>query len=43
MKKYFLILLVIASIWVATPWSLVGLPQLDTQIGDYKLGLDLHG
>lgn len=43
MKKYFLFLLVILSIWVATPWSLVGLPQLDRKIGDYKLGLDLHG
>jgi len=43
MKKYFLILLVIIATWVAMPWSLVGLPQLDTKIGDYKLGLDLHG
>lgn len=43
MKKYFLFLLVLVSIWAATPWSLVGLPQLDAKIGDYKLGLDLHG
>ncbi|MEI6711022.1 MAG: hypothetical protein WCK88_01960 [bacterium] len=43
MKKYFLFLLVIVSIWAATPWSLVGLPRLDAKIGDYKLGLDLHG
>ncbi len=43
MKKYFLFILVILSIWAATPWSLVGLPQLDRKIGDYKLGLDLHG
>ncbi len=43
MKKYFLILLTLLSIWIATPWALVGLPQLDAKIGDYKLGLDLHG
>jgi preprotein translocase subunit SecD len=43
MKKYFLILLTLLSIWVATPWSLVGLPQLDEKLGEYKLGLDLHG
>jgi len=43
MKKYFLILLVVLSTWVAVPWSTIGLPQLDVKIGDYKLGLDLHG
>jgi len=43
MKKVLLFLLVVGSIWAAMPWSLVGLPQLDKQIGTYKLGLDLHG
>lgn len=43
MKKFLLFLLVIVSIWAAMPWSLVGLPQLDSKIGAYKLGLDLHG
>lgn len=31
------------SIWAATPWSNIGLPVLDKYLGDYKLGLDLHG
>lgn len=43
MKKYFLLLLTLLSIWIAVPWTSAGLPQLDAKIGQYKLGLDLHG
>lgn len=43
MKKIFLFLLIIVSIWASVPWSNVGIPALDKWLGDYKLGLDLHG
>jgi preprotein translocase subunit SecD len=43
MKKLLLFLIIILSVWAATPWSSIGLEKLDTYLGDYKLGLDLHG
>jgi preprotein translocase subunit SecD len=43
MKKLIITLLILTSFWAAVPWTSVGLPQLDTKLGDYKLGLDLHG
>lgn len=43
MKKIGLFLVIILSLWAAIPWSKVWLPVLDTYLGDYKLGLDLHG
>ena len=43
MKKIWLFLVIVLSIWAATPWSNIGLPVLDKYLGDYKLGLDLHG
>lgn len=43
MKKILVSLLIIVAAWAAIPWSSVGLPQLDANLGDYKLGLDLHG
>lgn len=43
MKKVFITLFVIISFWAAIPWTYFGLPQLDHVLGDYKLGLDLHG
>lgn len=43
MKKFLLFLVIIVSVWATVPWSSVGLPALDKWLGDYKLGLDLHG
>lgn len=43
MKKFLLFLLIIVSIWASVPWSNIGVPALDKWLGDYKLGLDLHG
>lgn len=43
MKKIILFVVVLVSFWVAIPWASLGLPALDRKLGDYKLGLDLHG
>ena len=43
MKKIILFAVVLVSFWVAIPWTSLGLPALDRKVGDYKLGLDLHG
>lgn len=43
MKKIILFVVVLVSFWVAIPWTSLGLPSLDRKVGDYKLGLDLHG
>ncbi len=43
MKKIILWIIVIASFLIAIPWSLLGFPGIDEKIGEYKLGLDLHG
>lgn len=43
MKKIILFAVVVVSFWVAIPWTSLGLPALDRKVGDYKLGLDLHG
>ncbi len=43
MKKIGLFVIIIVAFWAAIPWKYVGLEALDTYLGDYKLGLDLHG
>ncbi len=43
MKKIIITLFILITTWAAIPWSYFGLPALDARLGDYKLGLDLHG
>ncbi len=43
MKKVLITLVILIFTWAAIPWSSIGLPLLDSKLGGYKLGLDLHG
>ena len=43
MKNALVAIIILVSTLAAIPWSLLGLPSLDSKLGDYKLGLDLHG
>ncbi len=43
MKKVLITLVILIFTWAAIPWSSIGLPLLDSKLGEYKLGLDLHG
>jgi protein-export membrane protein SecD len=43
MKKIGLFIMVWIAFWGAIPWKYIWLEKLDYYLGDYKLGLDLHG